>query len=185
MQSEPAYFMPGSCNPLETNSSSVSYFPDCTDVDNDVTMGGVFPTPTHKDVYEKAADLAVTLKAVFEGNQQIASCGVHFFNSGIATSLSHPGANIAELLPGYTSDGCDWMREINQRNGKPFGTKEDIKQCHPAGEFVPNRAYNSVERSWYRAAASTSGVIWFGPLLRSIEERIPTYLVSKSVFDQM
>lgn len=181
--SEPDYFMPGTCDPLETNPSSKNYLPNCTDINNDVKAGGIFPTPTHGGLIEKAADLAVILKSTFESNSEVSSTGFVFFNSGMSTFFTYPGANAADNLIDYESEGCEWMREINPRNGKPYGTEEDIQRCRPRGEPVKARTYNAHEQSWFAALTTSSTATWTGPF--RFVNNFPMYVVGLPVFDRM
>lgn len=181
--SEPDYFMPGSCDPLETDESSKSYLPNCTDANNDVTTGGIFPTPTHKGLYEKSWDLAVVLKSLCESNQEIFATGYHFINSGVSTLFDFPGANAGDVLSEYVSDGCDWMSKINPHNGKPFGTKEEMQRCNPKGTKVAKRMFNSNERSWFSAYINSLDASWAGPF--NFVNNVPIFIVGKPVFDRM
>lgn len=109
--SEPIYFMQGCCDPSETDENSPSYYENCTDANNDVTTGGVLnPTPTHKGLYEKAADIGVLLKPIFEAEKEIVALGIFLQNSGSVSSVWYPAGNMGVFHGSYDSEGCDWMR---------------------------------------------------------------------------
>lgn len=178
------YFMPGCCDPLDTDPSSPRFYENCSDANNDVTTGGIkHPSPTNKFLYEKAADVGVFLKAIFEAERDIAAAGVFFINSGASSIVQYPSGVVGLVLPSYVSEGCEWMRKINPRNGKPFGTEEDIARCPPVGETMLSREYNPNAREWYgKMATNPKGISWQGPLFPNVD--IPIYLVGQGIFDR-
>jgi len=179
----PFYYMQGSCDPSQTNESHPSYYKNCTDANNDIATGGVLnPTPTNKGLYEKAADIGVLLKPIFEAEKEITAVNLFFSNSGASSILQYPAGNAGVMLSPYESAGCDWMRDINPRNGKPYGTEEEIRRCRPAGEGVQPREYNPNEREWFPAMATNPGISWQGPLRANA---LPVFLVGTGIFDRM
>jgi hypothetical protein len=181
-----SYFIQGACDPAETNSSSLRYYPNCTEANNDIETGGVLaPTNTSKWIHEKAADLVVFLKPLFESNPVVILNGVYFHNSGAGATIEYPG-NVREgNRDPYVSDGCDWMREINPHNGKPFATEEEIARCHLEGTLVQQREYNPVERPWFKDFVLNSGQVrLYGPF-KATGGGIPLVIMGRAIFDRM
>ncbi len=158
----------GNCNPQHTEPSLPGYFPFCTDDYNNATLGGMInPTPTLAALEQKAADIAVFIKPIWEAEPSAMQVGVFFHNSGAGAYVGFPSfhANSATF---YNSSGCEWMREINIYTDKPFGTEEEISRCSPAGSQVPIRLYNPMEREFCADQALHPGETRiFGPFLAS------------------
>jgi hypothetical protein len=114
LASTPSFFIQGSCDPSETDPASLKYAKNCTEASNDVRTGGnKVPTNTSYSLYEKAADIGLILKAVFESTPDIALAGVYFHNSGAGSMVQYPGHVWGTLSSReYVSDGCDWMRSV-------------------------------------------------------------------------
>jgi hypothetical protein len=142
VSSLPSYFFQGVCDPKETNVSSHHYYKNCTDANNDWRTGGVVaPTRSSKGLYEKAEDIGILLKPIFEAHEDLFLIGVYFRNSGAGSFVQYPGPSTTwgALSRQYVSAGCDWMRNINPHNGRPFGTDEEIARCRPNGTVVDHR----------------------------------------------
>lgn len=105
----PSYFMQGTCDPYESNVSALSYYDNCTRANNDIQTGGVVPTPTSKGLYEKAADLGLLMKPIYEATPGLSFMGVYFHNSGAGSMVHYPGIAMGSH-DSYISEGCDWMR---------------------------------------------------------------------------
>jgi hypothetical protein len=181
-----SYFIQGACDPSVSNSSSLRYYQNCTEANNNMETGGVIaPTNTNKWIYEKAADLVVFLKPLYEANPSIILNGVYFHNSGAGATIDYPGyVRIGNGKP-YVSEGCDWMREINPRSLQPFATEEEIARCHPAGSLVHQREYNPVERPWFKDFVLNSGEVrLFGPY-RAYGEGLSIITFGRAIFDRM
>jgi hypothetical protein len=181
-----SYFIQGACDPSAKNSTSLRYYPNCTEANNNMETGGVIaPTDTSKWIHEKAADLVVFLKPLFESNPSILLNGVHFHNSGAGATIEYPGyVRVGNRKP-YISGGCDWMREINPRSRQPFATEEEIARCHPEGTLVHQREYNPVERPWFKEFVLNSGEVrLFGPF-RAYGDGLPIVTFGRAIFDRM
>jgi len=183
------YFMQGSCDPSQQDASGEKpqvYYPNCTSANNDVTTGGVVqPTATNKGLYEKAGDISVFLKALFEAQYEAMVLGVYFVNSGAGSNLLYPGHYLDGSAPPYKSIGCDWMNSTNPYTGKPLASDEEIARCHPAGTLVPLREYNVLERAWCRDFALNPGKVrWYGPF-RANDSGLPIMTIGRSVFDRL
>ena len=177
-----SYIFQGVCNPSVSDPDVAGYYPNCTDENNNVTSGGIKPTSTSKALYDKAADLGVLLKPLFEAQPFIFSAGIYFHNEGAGASLNYPGYRIG-TGPGYISTGCEWMRNINPYTNEPFGTDEEIARCHPNGTMVSLREQNPMERGYCEAMASKPDhIVKYGPFVAI--NRIPTLQIGRSVFDR-
>ena len=59
------FMMQGVCDPNDFDEASPNYWPNCTDSNNNVTMGGVInPVPTAGPIYNMASDIVPLVKAV-------------------------------------------------------------------------------------------------------------------------
>jgi hypothetical protein len=106
-----SFFMQGVCDPAETNPKALTYYENCTVANNDVETGGVLqPTSTSKGLYEKAAELGILLKPLFESQAEIILAGVYFTNSGAGSYVQYPGNVRNSSWSPYISSGCDWMK---------------------------------------------------------------------------
>ena len=139
----------GNCDPRITDPKELGYYPFCTEDNNDASLGGKikFPTTTLAPLEQKAADIGVFTKAIFEAQPLAHSLGVWFVNSGAGAGVTFPSFAAIKGLE-YTSEGCEWMREINPYTGRPLGTEEEINRCAPAGTRSTIRDYNGLERPW-------------------------------------
>jgi hypothetical protein len=181
-----SYFIQGACDPSINNSSSPRYYPNCTEANNNMETGGILaPTNTSKWIHEKAADLVVFLKPLYEANPSILLNGVYFHNSGAGATIEYPGYLREGNREPYVSGGCDWMGEINPHSGQPFATEEEIARCHPAGTLVHQREYNPVERPWFKEFVLNSGEVrLFGPFSAN-DYGIPIVTFGRAIFDRM
>lgn len=139
----------GNCDPRITDPEELGYYPFCTEDNNDASLGGKikFPTTTLAPLEQKAADIGVFAKAIFEAQPLAHSIGVWFVNSGAGAGVTFPSFAAIKGLE-YTSEGCEWMRETNPYTGRPLGTEGEINRCTPAGTRSIIRDYNALERPW-------------------------------------
>lgn len=180
------YRIQGACDPDETDPQARTYYENCTTANNDFSTGGVVqPTESSQFLAEKAADLAVFLKPLYETHRDVKHMGIYFANSGAGGSLVYPGYHI-DGRSSYESGGCDWMRAINPYTNEQYGTEEEIARCHPQGTRVPGREYNPLERQWCRDQAlnpQKAGIV--GPYLDAFINDLWLLTVGKPVFDRM
>jgi len=181
-----AYRIQGACDPDETNPKAPTYYENCTTANNDFSTGGVVqPTEFSQQLADKAADLAVFLKPLYETHSDVKHVGIYFGNSGAGSSLVYPGYHI-NGTSSYVSGGCDWMREINSNTGLPYGTEQEIARCHPNGTRVPGREYNPLERQWCRdQALNPYKTEIVGPYLDAFISDLWLLTVGKAIFDRM
>jgi hypothetical protein len=175
----------GNCDPDLTNPTEPGYYPFCSEENNDASLGGkINPTKTLAPLEQKAADVGVFAKAIFEAQPLALSVGVVFVNSGAGAGMAFPSFAATPGLE-YTSAGCEWMREINPLTDRPYGTQEEINRCSPIGTRLSIREYNGLERPWCADQALNPGETRiFGPYAST------TYLswrltVGKAVFDRL
>ncbi|KAL7569171.1 hypothetical protein ACA910_016997 [Epithemia clementina (nom. ined.)] len=180
-----SFFMQGQCNPEITEPIHVTYYPNCTEANNDVKTGGsVRPTSTAEGLYNKSAELAILLRPLHEVNGDVFFVGVYFFNSGAGASVTYPGVYYSGVNVSYISAGCDWLRDVNTKTGAKLATEEEIARCRPKGEMVRGREYNPVEREWFReAVVNRDSIYWYGPH-KLIGVDIALMTVCKAVFDR-
>jgi hypothetical protein len=178
------YHFQGSCDPNADDPAALGYQANCTDLNNDIDAGGILqPTSTNKWLHQKAGDLAVLMKPLFEAQPDVMLAGVYFVNSGAGSTLWYPGHKIA--TGAYTSNGCDWMSQTNPYTNEPFATDEEIARCHPKGEPVPVREYNPLERVWFKECVENHGEFsWHGPY-NAFSGGFRMVSVCRSVFDRM
>lgn len=156
------YHFQGCCNPGAKHVWERSYYPNCTDDNNNIETGGsIQPTNTSQWLQRKSGDLAVFLKAIYEAQPNALMTSIFFANSGAGSVVSYPGYTIE--AGSYISRGCDWLSEVNPRTNKSFATTEEIARCHPKGKRVNNREYNPLEREWYIDCILHSEFSWDGP----------------------
>jgi hypothetical protein len=174
----------GNCDPNETDPSKPAYSKNCTDVNNDPKFGGaIHPVPTLAGLAEKANDLGIFLKPLFEADQSIMQIHVHFFNSGAGAVLSFPSVR-ANASTSYISLGCDWMRRNNNYTTRPFAGEAEIARCHPEGMEVPIRLYNPMEREFCIDQALHSGKIRiYGPYI-DVARGLWRLTIGQAVFDR-
>ena len=154
----------GQCDPTATEGDR-SYYPNCTDANNDPKTAGVV-WPVVSTLYQKVGFLQYILKPLFEAHSTIGNIGVYFFNDGAGASVSYP-AVVRDGTSSYTSIGCEWMLDnINSHTGLPFATVRQTARCHKDGVQVPGREYNALERLWCRDQALAGG--WFPRDLRPL-----------------
>lgn len=181
-----AYFMQGSCDPSVTDPKRKTYYPNCTEENNNMETGGIIqPTETNKWLYEKSGDLSVFLKVIWESQHDALTAGIYFHNSGAGSQVVFPGYYWpGQEQPPYVSQGCDWMKEINPHTGSPYATNDDFLKCHPKGTLVPQREYNPAERPWYQAMVSNPDeLVWYGPYI-SFDHGAVIITVGKTIFDR-
>lgn len=199
-----AYFQQGACDPSVTNPHDMTYFPNCTNENNNFATGGkLMPTTTSAALHAKSGDLTVFLKPLFEAHSDMLMTGIYYANSGAGAVLQFPGIIRDGTTPPYVSIGCDWMRSINpvvlQNEHNPqqgpaissaqpqlaFATEEQIALCRQAGLLVSARQYNPLERDWFRQFALGGGAIdWYGPDWTE-NPKLPMLHVGKGIFDRM
>jgi hypothetical protein len=87
-----SWFMQGACNPLEMVASAQTYFPNCTDQNNNFTTGGkIQPTTTNQGLHAKSGDLTIFLKPLYEVHSDALLMGVYYANSGAGAVFQYPG----------------------------------------------------------------------------------------------
>jgi hypothetical protein len=167
------------------NQSSPTYYQNCTDANNDLSIGGVVqPTSTNRYLAEKASDLGALLKPVYEAIPDARTIGIYFVNSGAGSSLVFPG-HMIDGTSHYESVGCDWMRQTNPNTGLPFATDEEISRCHPKGTLVSGREYNPLERQWCRdQALKHNSSTCVGPYLDAFVNDLWLLTFGKAIFDR-
>ncbi|CAJ1956141.1 unnamed protein product [Cylindrotheca closterium] len=155
-----SYHFLGSCD-RNADPTSLDWVQGCvewqTENDNNQTIGGThYPPPTHSGLYQSTGDLSVFMKPLFESRLDALRINVYLVNSGAGATLSYPASRVTPMSNFkqkqigedglfYISNGCEWMRDINSRTGKPYGSTEF---CHPKGAKVPYTEYNPMEEEW-------------------------------------
>jgi hypothetical protein len=179
------YRFQGNCDPDETDPASVTYYPNCNDANNDVVTGGIVrPVETTKHLAQKAAEIGIIMKPIWESHPEILLLSVGFHNSGAGSDVSFPAFN-TDGTAQYISQGCEWMRQINPLTGKPYGTVVEISRCRSRGELVNERDYNPLEREWCADQALHPGKVRnFGPF-RSSDDSLWLISLGKAVFDRL
>lgn len=187
-----SWFIQGVCDPSITDENHWAYYPNCTKANNDLAAGGVVqPTRTARYLHDVSGDLGILLKPLFEAQIESNRLLLMFFNDGAGATLQFPGFT-ATSSGTYVSEGCDWLlTTFNPYTGKPLGTPEQVARCQPAGEAVPFRNYNPLERAWYETIAraatrdGTSGeqVATHGPFL-VLDSSFGAYMFGKAIFDR-
>jgi hypothetical protein len=191
-----SYHMPGICD--ESSATAVAL--GCTEEQNNVTSGGIFPSSTHEGLYKATGDLSVFMKPLYEANRELLKLQIIFFNEGAGTTLQYPAGPIAPLVPTYTSTGCDWMAQMkNPYTGSPFATVGEVSKCRYEGIEVESRFYNPMETGIPeyilkngKSPAKTptdeghgsTRVAWQGPLLAS-DNKTAILRAGKAVYDRL
>lgn len=177
------FFFQGNCDPNQDDPAGIGYFENCTAANNDLKTGGVIhPVPTLSGIAEKANDIAIFLKPLFEAETKAMQVNVQFFNSGAGAVLSFPGGRAGGGH--YISSGCEWMLETNPFTGLAFGGDEEIARCSPAGTEVPFRRYNPMERDFCHDQARHPGEIrLFGPFIDALWGKW-RMTVGQAIFDR-
>ena len=161
-----AFFFQGACDPAMKSPTWVTYYPNCTEANNDLATGGIIrPSNKVQGLYRKSAEIGLLLRPLFEASSDVFSIGIHYFNDGAGASMNYPGHLHNGLSVTYNSTGCEWMRNLNPRTGRPYGTEEQISKCHPKGEMVWGREYNPNEREWFQhfVLNGKGSTVWYGP----------------------
>lgn len=168
-----AFHFQGSCDP---NGKASACFSDS----NNITTGGnISPTETHWGIYQSTGDLSVFMKPLYETRVDTLKLNVYFANEGAGATLQYPASRIMPSQETYTSMGCDWMLNINNRTSMPYGT---TAFCHTEGEAVSSRNYNPMEEAWAPFFIKLNGNIgWYGPL----SEDAYIMKAGKAVFDRL
>jgi hypothetical protein len=159
----------GNCNPADIDPNGPGYLENCTDANNDPSLGGVLhPVKTLAGLEQPASDISLFLKPLWESEPSAVMTSVYFHNSGAGAILSFPSFPSLTAI-NYTSAGCEWMRERNPYTGEPYGSDEEIARCSPAGSDVPIRRYNPMERLFcHDQVLHPEEVRIFGPYLDSV-----------------
>ena len=181
----PSFHMQGSCDP-KSNKGERGFVENCTAAHNNIETGGlVAPSLTTKPLFEKAADIGLLLKPIYESVSEIFLLGLYFTNFGAGVSMHFPGfTQDSNDLP-YKSIGCEWMENINPKTGRPFATPEEISRCHPEGTMVDQREYNPLERSFFRDfALEGDRMHLYGPN-SSPDQLAPLISIGRAVFDRL
>ena len=183
------FFFQGNCDPAVTDPTNYAFFPNCTEENNNVTSGGVVqPVRTTRWIAEKAADLAIYLKPLWESEPMAISLSLQFANSGAGAISRFPGF-FRNYTRNYTSLGCEWMKTTpNPYTPSPSNltnSSEEISRCHPAGEVVSLREENPLERPMCQEYAKLPGETSFlGPLWDDEFQEWRLY-VGEAIFDRM
>lgn len=174
----------GQCDPSATEGDR-SYYPNCTDANNDPKTAGVV-SPVVSTLYQKVGFLQYILKPLFEAHSTIGNIGVYFFNDGAGASVSYP-AVLRDGRASYVSIGCDWMLDnLNPHTGIPFATASQAGRCHKDGEQVPGREYNALERLWCRDQALAGGSpVISGPFIDAFRSDAWILAFGRGIFDRM
>ena len=148
------YSFQGTCDPSAAETDP-TYYPNCTGANNNGTTGGVvWPTPTSSGLEQRAADIGVFLKPIWESRNDILQVSVHFVNEGAGSMVHFPSFVHQNSDNAYESIGCDWLYENkNPRTGRPFLTEAQTAKCKPNGTSVPRREANPLETDWCRDQA--------------------------------
>ncbi|KAL3919467.1 MAG: hypothetical protein SGILL_003738, partial [Bacillariaceae sp.] len=177
------FFFQGNCNPEDTPGMP-GYYAFCDDKYNNATLGGAInPTDTLAPLEQKAADISVFMKAIWEAEPSAMAVSVYFFNSGAGAVVQFP-SYVGDSESSYVSEGCEWMREINIYTDKPYGTEEEIARCEIPDTPVPLRLYNPMERAFCADQALHPGEVRIsGP---SLDANWGTWrlTVGQAVFDR-
>lgn len=185
------YSMQGSCDPNQP-ASTHTYYPGCTDANNNITTGGVVaPTSLNSIIHRKASDLVPLLKALYEYHTDLKDIGIYFTNAGAGSAVTFPHYWHDGSIS-YVSGGCDWMAKRNpilyDKNNltQPIASEEERQNCHKKGEVVAGREYNSLERSWCQQQALHPERIHVeGPYWDAFNENIPLLSIGRSVYDRV
>jgi len=191
--SNAVYIMPGSCNPNTTDPTSAAYWQNCTKANNDISSGGIFPTPTSEQVHRKAASLTPLLKALYEYHQDITQIGVGFVNGGAGSLVHFPGSTIKPSAR-YRSVGCDHLKAPHPRNvSRSIMSDEEVERCEANSlrikdAIIPARLFSPVDRAWFSLAVSAPSarpVASLGPLPFSLTERREwSIVVGRAIYDR-
>ena len=186
-----SYRQQGACDPNQANNEfSPLYYPGCTDVNNDLTTGGVVrPTDTNMALAQKSKDLNFLFKPFYETNQDVFFLGIFFANSGAGSSVTYPAFH-ASSNDTYESIGCDWMSNRNPMTASfssaTIGTAEEIARCHPAGQIVKGRDFNPLEREWCMAQAlDPSRMHSVGPYKSAWKDNLWIMTYGRSIYDRV
>ena len=162
------YTFQGNCDPSVTNRSDPTYYPECTSDNNNGSTGGVvWPTSTSAGLEQKAADIGVLLKPIWESRPDVLEASVHFVNDGAGSTVQFPSFVHKNDPASYQSIGCDWLHEnINPYTNRPFLTRAQTAKCKPAGTWVPRRESNPMEQDWCRdQALHPEETRFYGPVV--------------------
>jgi hypothetical protein len=148
------FIMQGACDPLELDPLADTYWPNCTDENNNVLTGGVISPSNQTGLYyRKGGDMVPTLRGLFEQWEVIRDLGLYFLNEGAGASVNYPHYR-ASTQSTYTSIGCDWLLSDNPYDPqRTIGTQDMLRNCRPEGETVSSRLYNPMEREFCREQA--------------------------------
>jgi hypothetical protein len=183
--SQSAFFaFQGNCDPSETDPKAPTFLENCTEANNEAP-GVLRPTKTLAGLEQKAADIAVFQKIIYEIELMSVAVLVYFHNSGAGAFTQYPSSTLNSTRT-YLSSGCDWMRTTNPYTGQPFATEEEIAQCHPAGDLVPLREYNPMNQLVVADQALHPGETRiFGPYLETAFRKSWGLCIGQAIFDRM
>lgn len=95
-----SFFFQGNCDPNERNPLKPQYFENCTEAHNDAALGGaIVNTSTLAYLEQKAADIAVFQKLIFELEQYANSVLVYYHNQGAGAVVQYPTVIYNSTLP--------------------------------------------------------------------------------------
>ena len=156
-----SFFVRGISDPLVCDATMS--FEACINVTNPTSR-----TPMIQSIYDKVADYASpVLKAFYEYHQEVKTIQIHFVNDGQGASVIFPGRRRQSYgTKNYTSIGCDWLKQINPRTQRPYGTQRQIDRCHPSGTIVDYATeFNALEQAWCRDQATSDAFLSLEPLV--------------------
>ena len=174
----------GSCDPSETNSSGLSYGPNCTDANNNIQTGGVVAPSEETEMYHrKGSDLVPILRALFETREQVREIHISFLNNGAGATIIYPHYARNHQLD-YISEGCEWLLSQNpNKNWTAIGNETMLQNCHKKNETVSNFQYNAMERNWCRKQALSPNLVHIETV---VDTQTNEYLIQigKSIYDR-
>ena len=143
------FIMQGACDPNVTDPRARTYWPNCTEANNNITTGGTLaPSNLTQYIHRKASDLVPAMKALYEYNQYVREIGVYFANQGVGATVNFPHYAL-DGNHSYVSTGCEWMKSPNPYDkSRPIGKQEEIDRCSENGTRLLARQYNPLERGW-------------------------------------
>jgi hypothetical protein len=174
----------GSCDPSETNSSGLSYGPNCTDANNNIQTGGIVaPSEVTEMYHRKGSDLVPILRALFETREQVREIHISFLNNGAGATIVYPQYARNHQL-NYISDGCEWLLLQNPKKKRTaIGNEIMLQNCHKKNETVSNFQYNAMERNWCKKQALSPNLVHMETV---VDTQTNEYLVQigKSIYDR-
>jgi hypothetical protein len=184
--SQAGFLMQGACNPLELDPLASTFWPNCTEANNNISTGGIVRPSNETELYHrKGSDMVPILRAVFEQWEVIGDLGLYFLNNGAGAGVNYPHYSVSTQST-YTSIGCDWLLSPNPYDpNRTIGSTEMASKCRPEGEEVSNRLYNPMERSWCRDMASNPEKLYMEVHENAWSPGEWLLILGKSVYDRL